>query len=160
MPGGELILTMEKLLKLHNSLLKLAVKKTDSIKKGDIPSLNQFIKDEQSHIAAIGKVEKDRLVIAKQLVREMETPSISDCLKVMNGEEGEVLERLRDELLQVVFQIQEKNELNQQLIYQSLQFVNLSMSLINPKIEEFNYGHPSESQPSPGIQKGIFNSKA
>ena len=44
---------LEKLLKLHQSLLQLDKEKTDMIKKGDIDALQSLLRNEQNHISAI-----------------------------------------------------------------------------------------------------------
>lgn len=158
MSQQKLIITMEKLLKLHKSLYELALKKTDIVKIGDMEGLGQTLKDEQTHLAAISKLETERQQLAAEIVQDVDKPAITDCLKVMDGPDREMLAHLRSELLDVVGHIQERNELNQKMIYQSLQFVNLSLNLIAPQPEDFNYGPPSQNgKPN---SSGIFNRKA
>ena len=151
----KLISTMEKLLKLHKSLYELAVKKTEIVKKGDMEALNFTLKDEQAHLAAINQLEQARQQLAKAIAPEAEQPSISDCLKAVEGENWVKLDRLRSELLDVIGQIRQQNDLNQKMIYQSLQFVNLTLNLVAPQPEEFNYG--SASKPA---STALFNRKA
>ena len=151
----KLIGSLDKLLKLHQSLYKLSVKKTDIVKKGDMDALNQILKDEQTHIAAISKFENERKKYTAALLPNMEKPTISDCLNIIDEENKHILERLRTEIFETVLQIKEKNDLNQQLIYQSLQFVNLTLSLVAPQPENYNYG-PSAGKPN---TSGLFNSK-
>ncbi|WP_442596340.1 flagellar protein FlgN [Neobacillus sp. D3-1R] len=161
MSTSALILSMEKLLKLHKSLNELAVRKTDILKKGDIEALNQLIKEEQKHIAAIGQIEEERMVLARQIVPQLENPTVNDCLNLISGHEHESLKQLRDDLLQEVFNIQENNTLNQQLLHQSMQFIHFSMSLVAPQPQNYNYGPPSNKQKTPGTTStGMFNSKA
>lgn len=161
MSASALILSMEKLLKLHKSLYEIAVRKTDVLKKGDMEALNQLMKEEQTHIAAIGKIEEERIQLTKQIVPHLENPTIGDCLESLSGVEQEKVTQLRDQLLQQVFQIQEKNDLNQQLLHQSMQFIHFSMSLVAPQPQNYNYGPPSNKQKTPGTTStGMFNSKA
>jgi flagellar biosynthesis/type III secretory pathway chaperone len=160
MSTENLISTMEKLLKLHQSLYELSTKKTDIVKQGDMDALNQIIKVEQAHISAINKLENERQTVAEALLPGVDNPSISDCLEVLGGTDKETLNRFRTELLEVVAQIKEKNELNQQMIYQSLQFVNLSLHLFAPQPEDFNYGPPAGGTSATVITPGLFNTKA
>ena len=51
---------LDNLEKLHKSLLGLANDKTAIITKGDMEGLDQLLKDEQSHLAAIVQIEKQR----------------------------------------------------------------------------------------------------
>ncbi|MGG5255323.1 flagellar protein FlgN [Neobacillus sp. SM06] len=151
----KLISTMEKLLKLHKSLYELAVKKTEIVKMGDMEALNFTLKDEQAHLAAINQLEQARQQLAKTIVPEVEQPSISDCLKSVEGESWVKLDRVRSELLDVIGQIRQQNDLNQKMIYQSLQFVNLTLNLVAPQPEEFNYGPVSKP-----ASTALFNRKA
>jgi flagellar biosynthesis/type III secretory pathway chaperone len=157
MSAENLISTMEKLVKLHQSLLELSTKKTDFVIKDDMDALKQILKDEQAHIAAINKFENDRQNSVRVMISTLPEPSITDCLDVMEDADKEKLSHLRTELLDTITQIGKRNDLNQQLIYQSLQFVNLSLNILMPRQEDINYG-PSTNKVN--VIKGLFNSKA
>lgn len=158
MSAEKLVTTMEKLLKLHKSLYELALKKTDIVKIGDMDALNQTLKDEQAHLAAINRLENDRKIIAVSIVPGTDEPTIEDCLTAATLDDSAraELSNIRTELLDVIAHIQQQNELNQQMIYQSLQFVNLSMQLAMPQPEEYNYG-PKAEEPN---KSALLNLKA
>ncbi|WP_102273786.1 flagellar protein FlgN [Cytobacillus massiliigabonensis] len=156
-----LIASMEKLCKLHKSLYELAIKKTDIIKTGDMDALDQLLKDEQSHIAAIDRMEKERQKLAKVIVPHIDQPTVSDCIENFAAAEQEKVMNATNELIQLVLRLKEQNYLNQQLVHNSLQFVNVSMSLLWPQPENINYGPPTKSNnPYNKNAKGMFNSKA
>jgi hypothetical protein len=156
MSAEKLISTMEKLLKLHKSLYEISLKKTEIVKIGDIETLNQTLKDEHAHLAAINLLENERQKLTKSMVTGMEKPTIEDCLNVVDLPLRQVLDRQRSELKNTITQILQRNELNQQMLFQSLQFVNLSLNLVAPQPEEINYG-PQAVQAN---QKGLLNLKA
>jgi flagellar biosynthesis/type III secretory pathway chaperone len=158
MSTENLISIMEKLLKLHQSLYELSAKKTDIVIKGDMDALNQILRDEQAHITAINQFESERQKCAEVILPGMDKPTISECIEAVDGAEKDTLIQLRTDLLEIVSKIREKNELNQQMIHQSLQFVHLTMNLVAPQPMDFNYGpHAGKTiGPSPGL----FNSKA
>ncbi|MBS4190253.1 flagellar protein FlgN [Bacillus sp. FJAT-49705] len=161
MSAEALIASIEKLLKLHRSLYELAIKKTDIIKNGDMEALSQMLNDEQTHITAIEHMEKERQRAAKALAPQNEQPKVSDCTKSLEVNDQDKFARLTDELVHLIFNLKEQNYLNQQLIYQSQQFVNLSMSLLRPQTENINYGPPTKNiKPSDQNAQGMFNSKA
>lgn len=159
MSAEKLIITMEKLLKLHQSLYELSVKKTEIVKNGDIDALNQSLKDEQAHVAAIKKFENERQTLAAAMIPGKEHPSLADCLEVMEGLDKDRLGELRSEMMELLIQIQKRNELNQKLVYQSLQYVNFSLNLIRPRTENMNYGPNAGKTNHPGQAAGLFNSK-
>ncbi len=54
--------------------------------------------------------------------------------------------------------LKEQNELNQQLLITSLQFVNLSLDLLRP--QDRNYNYDKTNQEPPKKMKSMFDSKA
>lgn len=158
MSAEALTVSMEKLLKLHKSLYELAVEKTDIIKTGDMDALNGMLKDEQAHIAAISRLDKEREKAANSIAPMLESPTISACLNLLTQPDRLRLEAITEELAELVYELKEQNFLNQQLVHQSLQFVNVSMNLLRPQPENMNYGPPARKK-SEKMNPGIFNSK-
>jgi flagellar biosynthesis/type III secretory pathway chaperone len=160
MPDMTLVNILEKLLKLHESLLDLGLSKTEIVKKGDMEGLQQMLKDEQKHIAAINMMEKERHKAAKQFLgSNAEDITISNCIANAEPELKETLSQLQTDILAVIEKLQDRNELNQMLIYQSLQFVNMSLDMFKPRTESVNYSRPVQDKaPKPSFT--IFDSKA
>lgn len=52
---NQLIESMAKLLKLHKSLLELALRKTGVLEAEDVPALTELLKEEQAHILRLRK---------------------------------------------------------------------------------------------------------
>lgn len=162
MSADQLVTVMERLLDLHKSLLEKAYEKTTVIEKGDIDALNTLIKEEQKLLTTINKFEQVR----QQVVRNFLTPfhveeedfTISTCLTYIHDSKKDKLAGLREELLEVAQNLQSQNELNSQLVKQSLQFVQMSLDMFYPKTPEFNYGPPKQSGPS--TSNSLFNRKA
>lgn len=162
MSADQLVTVMERLLDLHNSLLEKASQKTTVIEKGDIEALNTLIKEEQKLLSAINKFEQVR----QQVVRNFLTPfhveeenfTISTCLTYIDVSKKDKLAELREELLEVAQKLQRQNELNSELVKQSLQFVHMSLDMFYPKTPEFNYGPPKQSGLS--TTNSLFNRKA
>ena len=159
MSAETLVSIMDKMLKLHKSLYELAVKKTDLVKKGDTAALDMLLKDEQTHLAAINKLEQERLAVSKKILPATEQPSLLEIAEASGLEKDQLLQ-IRDELVGVISEIKTRNELNQQLIHQSLQFINFSKSLVMPQEKDFNYGPPAGQKKQAGQSTGMFNSKA
>lgn len=151
---NQLIESMAKLLKLHKSLLELALRKTGVLEAEDVPALTELLKEEQAHILAIEKVEAERRRIVDTFSPNSRT--LSELLEGMPGHQQESLSEISQELQGVIVSIQKQNELNQRLISQSLKFISFSMSLVSPTQEDYNYG-PNEQG---GAGKSLFNSKA
>ncbi|MCU9612986.1 flagellar protein FlgN [Caldibacillus lycopersici] len=163
MTFAALIKILEKQRQLHTSLYQLAVEKVEIIKNGDIHALNQMLKDEQSHAAAITMMEKERLkAIAVIFPNSSQHRTIRDCIALAEGEEKIKLIELHQELVSILENTKKQNDLNEQLIYQSLKFVNFSLNLLRPKQGAGTYAPPygkQQQRPANG-STSVFNSQA
>lgn len=140
---------LEKQLTLHKSLLQLAQLKTEAVKKGDIDELNRIVREEQKHVGAITILEKRRASESDETVSE-QLPSLPE-------EEQVRAEAVRAELMDVLSQLKEVNELNVQLVEQSLQFVHVQLDLLSPS-DSGTYAVDGDNEgPAPGP---LFDSKA
>lgn len=147
---------LDKLLKLHKSLYQIAVEKTEVLKKGDLEALNNLMKNEQSHISAIQMVEKDRVKLMQELLPGKKEATLQKCLTFFEGSDKEELEALQEGLTQELLELKTVNDLNQQLLEQSLQVVSLNLDLLVPN-NPANYSK-DEKEDMPNLS--IFDSKA
>ncbi|TKC17031.1 flagellar protein FlgN [Robertmurraya kyonggiensis] len=147
---------LDKLLKLHKSLYQIAVEKTEVLKKGDLEALNNLMKNEQSHISAIQMVEKERVKLMQELLPGKKEATLQECLALFTGNEKEDLEALQEGLTQQLLELKTVNDLNQQLLEQSLQVVSLNLDLLVPN-NPANYSK-DEEEDMPNLS--IFDSKA
>lgn len=151
--------------KLHRSLLKLAYDKTALIKSGDIEELDQLIKDEQAHLAAILQMDGQRQSAVSAYLTEQGksvpvNPTIADVLESASEEDKKILEEARDRLLHAIHDLKRQNDLNQKLTYQSLQFVNLSLDMVRPRPESVNYSRNEVNGEKASTEKPTFDSHA
>ncbi|HEY9577910.1 MAG TPA: flagellar protein FlgN [Pseudobacillus sp.] len=144
MSAGKLIDVLDKMDRLHEMLLALCEKKTDIIKSNDMDELDQLLKDEQKYTAAIQTLEVERQREAEKMTGKIEA-TIADCVDAATGTDKERLAGLQACLLNRLEQLKELNDLNQKLIYQSLQFVSMSMSMLQPQPAQATYTHPAKS---------------
>lgn len=165
MSTKNVLATLANLEKLHNSLLKLAYDKTALIKNGDMEALDQLIKDEQAHLAAIAQMDKKRQVdVAKYLSDQgrfvSQNPSVSDVIEAAPEADKKQLEEARDRLLHTIHDLKWQNDLNQKLTYQSLQFVNLSLDMVRPRPEAVNYSKTEIKGKAQSTEQTSFDSQA
>lgn len=164
MTAESIIEKLAKLNKLHISLHNLANQKTEAIKLNDIDALEKLMNDEQKHVKAINQVEKERqkeveLFFSGRGVTH--SSNLLDVISLANEDEKKRLIENREQLLQITSDLKNQNNLNQQLIYQSLQYVNLSLDMLRPPNINYNYDKPVQAKaghtPS---NKSMFDSKA
>ncbi|MCM3389100.1 flagellar protein FlgN [Ureibacillus chungkukjangi] len=157
---------LEKLEKMHKSLLELSLTKTELVKKGDMEGLDTIIKNEQSHVAAIEVLEKQRLQMVTEYLRAkgialVDTPTVADVIEAADTDnERKQLEDIRNQLLSVIGDLSKQNNLNQKLVFQSLQFVNMSLDMLRPQPEEINYSSKTVRSENVAPKKSMFDSQA
>ncbi|MGG0655021.1 flagellar protein FlgN [Rummeliibacillus pycnus] len=159
-----LLSIMDKLEKMHKSLLKVSYHKTELIKVGDMDGLDQILKDEQTHVAAISQLEQQRQKTVTDYLRAKGIAlsgqaTVADVLEAASTtEEKTKLEEARKRLLLVIDQLKNQNDLNQKMIFQSLQFVNMTLDILRPQPDQINY---SKTQVRGGsMQQTHFDSQA
>lgn len=161
MSAETLINNLTKQFQLHESLLENALKKTEVLKKGDVDSLQETMREEQKLTTAISMMENERQTAAQSFFKKSGDGQITmaDCIAAATPEAAETLRAIQEQLVAVIDKLQEQNDLNKQLIYQSLQFVNMNLDLLQPEKEAATYGRPdTRKQTKQG--KSFFDSKA
>lgn len=154
-----LVTSMSQLLKLHESLLVLSKSKTEMLKKGDVDSLQSIMAKEQKYTSAILTIEQGRQRAAQSfLQKSSEDLTLSHCIEAAIPEVSRQLQLLQEQLATVLNQLQMQNDLNKQLIYQSLQFVNMSLHMFQPQEESAIYGRPNQQRQRP--RQSFFDSEA
>ncbi|MGY3714876.1 flagellar protein FlgN [Sutcliffiella cohnii] len=151
------IVIMEKLLALHEGLLQLAVKKTDIVKSGDAKELQQLTKEESKFVKAIGQLEQERLALTANLGTGA---TISALIEKATDSEADKLLQLKNKLTDVIKQLQERNELNEGLLQQSLQFVQVTLNSINPEPTSVTYEGAATGKKPAAPTRSMFDSKA
>ena len=159
--------TLDKLEKMHRSLYELALSKTNIIKSNEMEELDRILKTEQAHVAAIETLEQQRQVQVKQYITNKgfsytSTPTVAHLIEAAHGETLlEELKTQRERLLEVVDLLKAQNNLNQKLVFQSLQFVNLSLNLMRPEQpEQVNYSDKEVFGQNTVSKKSYFDSQA
>ncbi|MFC5464680.1 flagellar protein FlgN [Lederbergia graminis] len=156
-----LITAMGKLLELHKELLQTANEKTTALKNNDVEELTKILRTEQKIAASIQITNNKRQQVAEVIAKGNKDVTISDIITVLEGAEGKELQQLQEELGTVLAQLKDVNELNQQLLKLSLQFIHLNLDLMAPELDNANYTktrNEANDHPNPG--KSIFDSKA
>lgn len=158
----QIVAIMDRLNMMHRSLLKLAYDKTEVLKTSNIEGLDETMKNEQAHIAAISQLEEQRQKAVVQFFEERQInykeANVSELMLYATAEEKLLLDAKRKEILLTVETLKDQNDLNQQLLFQSLQFVNLTLDLLRPQPDQINYGATAGSRKA--LKQGQFDSQA
>lgn len=161
-----LLSVVESMLREHEQLLALAKRKKDVLIKGDMQALNDMVKDETAFVHRIERLEAERLgagrLIAIRLgipVEQLTAEKVSALAET--PEESDRMLQLTDGLRDVIAQLKQVNDLNKQLIEQSLQFVQNSIEVLTESPVVPTYGGRGETNsPYPSGRTSYFDSKA
>lgn len=131
--------------KLYGQLLSMAESKTDVVVKGDIAKLQELVGKEQKFIGELGKLKDVREQILDQISRttgvKSEDLTLSKLAELLPKEQSERLIRIRDNLQETIDKLKAKNDLNQQLIRNALEYVDFSLNLLTqPAPQTPQYG--------------------
>lgn len=157
---------LDNLVNLHRALYTLAVQKKDVLIKGDIDALNQITQQEQKLIKAVNATESARVQIVQDIFHEkglsLTEHTLLELMKTLTGvEEKSRLKEYREELIRIVSELREANELNQQLLEQSLSFVNHTLDLLTDTPEDdFIYKKPIGHTGIMHSNRSFINKKA
>ncbi|WP_042350841.1 flagellar protein FlgN [Bacillus massiliigorillae] len=162
MTAAAIMKQIDQLIKLHKSLLKLAEQKTEAITHNNIQALEKLLNEEQMHVKAINQVENQRQKEVVEFGRKHSSATsltMSDIIASIEGSEKEQLILQREELVQLSTELKNKNNLNQQLIFNSLQYINLTLDMLRPQDMVYNYDKPAQASQQT-LKKGMFDSQA
>lgn len=156
---------LDNLIQLHKALYTLSAQKKDVLIKGNVDELVAITRHEQKLIKGITAAETARIDIVRELSAEkgfaLQEGTLAELIKLTtSAEEKTRLTASRNELTRIVAELRGANELNQQLLEQSLSFVNLTLDLITDSPEDdFIYGNPA-SDSYRQANRTFFNKKA
>lgn len=161
-----LIQMMTALNDVHENLLELAERKKQVLIQNDVEQLMQIVSKENKLVKQIGELDLQRVeAIGQFMIEKGYKPNpkvtVSDLTKIIfNVEEKKLLLGAQKQLLGSIHRLKEMNQLNQQLIMQSLEYINYNLDLIaGPPEEDAVYKHPQHQ--TYGIKRsGLFDTRA
>jgi len=153
---------LEKLIQEHEELLKLSKQKTDEIKEGQTDKLQATLIKERKVIQSIERTEEKRMEEVNKWFTDqglpLENATITEMLnKLSNENEKKSLEKVTVNLTELIVKIKQQEQLNEALLKQSMQFVQLSLDMLHPSIENMNY---NQKQSQVTTERSVFDSKA
>lgn len=112
----------------HKTLLKLAHEKKQILIQNDMPRLSQIVKEEAVYLKKIVQLEEQRMT-------HMGEVTMSEWLQA-HPEDVTSMRRL----LETMGQLKKANDLNAELLTQSLDYLNWHLQLLIPEADDFTYG--------------------
>lgn len=164
MTVSKVIETMESLTEMHKHLLQSGLEKKEAIINKDLDSLMRIMRLESKILKDITVTDMMRVTACRKLMLEKGVKNkINTTYRQLMGvvfvpEERIMLQNVHERLESVLKELKNVNDLNQDLLKQSLDFVNFSLDLfISPEDDSYTYKHPSNLMPN--NRYGMYNSK-
>lgn len=161
----DVITQLQQLNTLHTQLLELGKKKKDIIIKNDIDALAKLIQEESKLAKQVAGSEQQWISAAKAVfvsygIEPEPSLTVSDLLKLIKDEEERgALQQAQSELLVTMHELKQVNALNQQLIEQSLAFIDYTINILAGTTDDVTYGKPSNPQQGHSY-RGMFDARA
>lgn len=162
----DLVNVMREMTDAHRQLLDIAEHKKDAIIDNQVDKLNQLVNREAKLVKVVAELEQKRLFeMSRYLVGKGYRPNpaitVSELAKtVVRIDEKRALLDAQAELAEVLNRLKKANELNQQLVQQSLSFIDYSLDLLTgAPDEDAIYYHPGQ-QTGSYKRSGLFDTRA
>ncbi|MCG1026843.1 flagellar protein FlgN [Virgibacillus halodenitrificans] len=159
-----IIQSLHQLVDVHKQLLRLSNQKTEAIKEGSIDNMQKVIGQERKEIKQLEQAEKIReKLVSDWFIKNgfsQEDVSITFLLDhIEQLDEREKLGNITIRLTKLITELKQQEQLNQSLINQSMKFIQLSLDMLNPSIQNINYGN-QQQYGKEAQKRSIFDSKA
>lgn len=129
----QLLLALNKEQEIYDEVINLSKDKQLAIVNNDLKLLETIMKKEKTFSISLVKLEQIRSKTLDQLVKEyhlVEINALSDLYPFMSDQEARYVDGMRIKLINTVSILGQKNELNRQLLEQSIEQVEFDLNLI------------------------------
>ena len=159
----ELYEAMQRLVDLHVDLVEISQNKTEEIKQGDMEKLSKLLMQERKQVQLISQKESERQELVEKFFVEKnaqnEEQTMTNLLAFIDDETEKVeFEKVMSALIDAIVELREIEQLNKELMEQSMQLVQLSLDMLQPSINRMNYDGKQNIQES--SKRSVFDSKA
>lgn len=147
---------LEALNEIHCGLLELAKLKQRVIVENNVEELTKIMNKESKLIKQVVLIESQRAALMPE-----PNMTVTELIKrVFNAEEKRSLAQAQRSLISTMEQLKEVNQLNQQLVQQSLAFIGYSLDLLIGSPEDDTIYHNPSQQSNGTSRAGLFDTKA
>ncbi|QCT04572.1 flgn family protein [Paenibacillus algicola] len=162
-----LIQSLENLETVHHDMMELSDLKKQAIMENNMDELVKLLNRESKGMKLIEQLERERVEAAYAFLHSVGVKSqleltVTELARlVFDPDDKQKLLEVQARLSSVLQELKLKNELNQQLLQQSLEFIDFSLDMLTGKSsqEEAIYHHPSDRGGSTG-RPGLFDTRA
>lgn len=156
-----IIRSLKELIQSHQGLLEISEQKTALITDGSIEKLQTLLVKERKEIRLLEQAEEKRQAGVEAWFQEKQAnreATLTNMLEIITDEtEQKQLETATIKLTEIITNLKQQEDLNHSLLNQSMQFVQLTMGMMNPSIKEINYG--KQKHTTANMNRSVFDSQ-
>jgi hypothetical protein len=157
----QLILALKKEQEIYDEVIALSKDKQLAIVNNDLTLLQTIMKKEKTYSISLVKLEEIRSKMLSQLVKDydlVEINNLSDLYPFMSDQEVRKVENIRTRLVNTVKILGQKNDLNRQLLEQSIDQIQFDLNLIT-QVGEGNVNYEDNASDMDVERRSIFDRK-
>ncbi len=157
----QLILALKKEQEIYDEIIVLSKEKQTAIVNNDLTEIQKIMEKEKTYSISLVKLEQIRSKMLNQLVKEydlVEINALTDLYPFMTDHEVRNIDGIKTRLMNTVKILGQKNDLNRQLLEQSIEQVQFDLNLITMVGDgSVNYEH--DANDTDVERKSIFDRK-
>jgi len=161
----DLIRVFSSMTELYGEFLALLTVEQEQISRNQTEALRNTVIQKEELTEKIQMAEDKRLTLSAEVFQEAQLPAkgarIADLVARVSASEGRLLIEARDGLTTVVSRVKVLNEINHQLLQDSMDYVRHAVELVAGRQESRNgYGAKGAVSKSVNVQRNFVNTKA
>jgi len=157
----QLVLALKKEQEIYDEVIALSKDKQLAIVNNDLSMLEVIMKNEKTYSISLVKLEEIRSKIINQLVKDydlVEINQLTDLYPFMGDRDVRTVDSIRTKLINTVKILGQKNDLNRQLLEQSIDQVEFDLNLLTT-VGEGNVNYEGNASDMDVERRSIFDRK-
>jgi hypothetical protein len=157
----QLVLALKKEQEIYDEVIALSKDKQLAIVNNDLNMLEVIMKKEKTYSISLVKLEEIRSKIINQLVKDydlVEINQLTDLYPFMGDRDVRTVDSIRTKLINTVKILGQKNDLNRQLLEQSIDQVEFDLNLLT-QVGEGNVNYEGNASDMDVERRSIFDRK-
>ena len=149
---------------LYGDLYDLSRKKSEIIVDGDVDALTRVLSVEQQLVIELGHLENQREKVIEEWALSVgvdpQRATLSEIIPFLNGDTKGRIEKVWNELSEMVSQLRQTNDLNGTLIKNNLEYIDFSIKLLAGQDEAGTVYSKGGKTPVKQQNRNLFDRKA
>ncbi len=157
----QLVLALNKEQEIYEEVIALSKDKQLAIVNNDLQMLQIIMKKEKTYSISLVKLEEIRSKTINQLVKDyslVEISTLSDLYPFMGDREVRTIDNIRTKLVNTVKILGQKNDLNRQLLEQSIDQIEFDLNLLT-QVGEGSVNYKESASDMDVERRSLFDRK-